>query len=436
MTMKRVSPLVIILISLLLLVPSPASGYSPARILVVCSDVDDVMMANSLGNNFTVDIIYLGKDLPDDRSPLSSLEYLAQYDEVWIPDLNLQWTYGGRLSQNEIDALEQYVEVGGVLVLGLNTYVQHWNRKFDEVLGVSLLRIKSSGDEVYINYSGELYPYNSSFQIIVVRPVRADVIARYSTGEPAITEAHYGRGIGVLMTFNPVRAFVEQDENYAAIYRDIAIKGLDDRASKPRLSTGEIIELKVKRLALNPIFIGLTAFLLLFVMAYLGYLPWGLILTIAALTFPISRYISRKLQEELTDALKVLVGATLSELSEELGVEPKRLKFPIAVLKISRKAEIIDLSEFGERDVLVTPRGKEIEGMAAWAIGRHPKLMEKVTMNPGIRVLDLARSLNMPPYDVLETLKRLSAYGVVELRKITFDYEVYPTKSLVRWFEV
>ncbi|WP_040681370.1 beta-galactosidase trimerization domain-containing protein [Thermococcus zilligii] len=435
MTMRRVGLLALKLIIFLLLVSPPALGSSIPRILVVCSDVEDVMMANSM-DSFAVDILYLGKDLPDDRALLSNLEYLAQYDEIWIPDLNLPWTYGGKLSQNEIDALKQYAEIGGVLVLGLNTYVQHWSRELDEILGVSLLRIKSSGDVVYINYSGKLYPYNTSFQIAVVRPVGADVIASYSTGEPAITEAHYGKGVVVLMTFNPVKAVVEQDENYASIYKDVAMKGLNGRASKPGLSTGKVIELKVKRLTLNPIFIGLMAFALLFLMAYLGYLPWGLTLAIVALTFPVSMHTQRKLQKKLTDVLEVLAGATLRELSEELGVEPKRLKFPVAVLKISRKAEIIDLSEFGEGDVLVTLRGKEIEGVAAWAADRYSRLMEKVTMNPGIRVLDLARSLNMPPYDVLETLKHLSKHGVVELRKIMFDYEVYPTKALARWFEV
>ncbi|WP_456366966.1 beta-galactosidase trimerization domain-containing protein [Thermococcus sp.] len=432
--MRKSSSLLVILT--LLLVSPPISGTPPPRVLVVCSDIEDVMMANSLGNNFTVRVLYLGKDMPDDRSLLSNAEYLTRYDEVWIPDLNLQWTYGGRLSEEEIQALMGYVKSGGILVIGLNTYVQHWNRRLDELFGVRLLRMETPDKELYIEYDDRLYPCNSTFKIAVVRPVRAKIVARYLSGEPAVTEARYGRGVSVLMTFNPVKTLTGNG-SIAVMYKGIALKGLEDRLAKPKLSALKLVQLKLGELVRNPVFMGLTAFVVLFLMAYLGYLPWGVTIVLVTLTLPLSKLLTRKsLKRRIIEALKTLEGAALNELSEELGVEPKRLKFPVAVLKVTKRVELIDLSEFGERDVLITPRGKEIEGMAVWAISGYPKLMEKIARNPGVRVLDLAMSLNMPPYDVLETLKRLSTYGVVELRKIMFDYEVYPTKALARWFEI
>jgi len=433
---KSISAIVLLLILAEVFAPPSVSGAPPPRILVVCSDIEDVMMANSLGGNFTVTVLYLGKDMPDDRSLLSNVEYLTRYDEVWIPDLNLQWTYGGRLSEREIQALMEYVKTGGVIVIGLNTYVQHWSRDLDELFGVRLLRVEAPDEELHIEYGGRLYPYNSTFKIAVVRPVRAETVARYLSGEPAVTESRYGRGVSVLMTFNPVKALSEE-ERINIIYREIALKGIKDRLSKPRLSALKLAQLELGELIRNPIFIGLTVFAILFFMAYMGHLPWGVTLMLVALTLPLSKLLAKRaLKERIIGALRTLEGVTLNELSEELGVEPKRLKFPVAVLRSAKRVGLIDLSEFGERDVLITLTGREIEGMAAWAISRYPKLMEKVTMNPGIRVLDLARSLNRPPYDVLETLKHLSAYGVVELRKIMFDYEVYPTKPLSRWFEV
>ncbi len=126
--------------------PSPAYAWAPrgnVHVLVVCSDTQDAMFANTLAvrGGFNVDILYIGSDLPDDRSRLSDVTYLMQYDEVWIPDLNVGWTYGGRLRRSEINALTEYVKYGGVLIFGLNTYIQDGGQEFDGLFGVRILRV-------------------------------------------------------------------------------------------------------------------------------------------------------------------------------------------------------------------------------------------------------------------------------------------------------
>jgi len=134
--------------------------------------------------------------------------------------------------------------------------------------------------------------------------------------------------------------------------------------------------------------------------------------------------------------VRMLRGVTLGNLADEIGRSPRRLKFPLALLFLKKQISVIDLSPFGFKDVLVVLRGLEGDGVAAWAIEVYPRMMEIIASNPGIGVIDLARQVNMPPYDVLRLLRELSRYGVVELRKIVVDYEVYPMRPLLRWFEV
>jgi hypothetical protein len=425
-----------------LLIPAGlASSNSPQnqrpKILFVCSDLEDVTLANSFGDN--VDTLYLGKDLPDDRSRLSDILYLSKYDEIWIPDLNVQWTEGGRLNEWEIETLAEYVRIGGVLVIGLNTYIQSWSRKLDNLLGVRILRVEKpvdDGEEWDIVFNSGVYPYNDTYHEVIVRPVSAKIIARYKNGNPAVTLNHYGSGVAILMTFNPVKGYVEGDPSLLDVYLTISKEALKERKNHPTVGSAKKALIILQRVFIHPITIGLLAFVFLELFAYFGFLPIGLTVLFALPFVPLWRIVrNRKRCTSALEMVSIMRGVTPSELAEEIGEKARRLKFCVAILKLKRKISLLDISLLGEKDYLMTLHGLEAEGVAAWAIERYPRLMEKIASHPGITILDLARTSNMPPYEVLELLREMSRYGVVEIRKMPFDYEVYPTRALSRWFE-
>jgi hypothetical protein len=432
---------VILTLVILLIYADPVSSNSPRnqnpKILFVCSDLGDVTLANSFGDS--VDILHLGKDLPDDRSILSDILYLSKYDEIWIPDLNVQWTEGGRLSEGEIETLAKYVRSGGVLVVGLNTYVQSWSRKLDNLLGVRILRVEKpvkDGEDWDIVFGGKVYPYNDTYQEVVVRTAGAEVIATYKNGNPAITMNHYRSGVAVLMTFNPVKAYVEGNHSLLEVYLAVSDEALKGRTSPPTVGGAKKALIILERVFIHPVTIGLLVFVLLELLAYFGFMPLSLTVFFAAPLVPLwGRIKKRKRCKHTLETISIMRGVTLSELAEEMKEKIRRLKFCVALLKLKRKISMLDISRLGEKDYLITLHGLEAEGVAAWAIERYPRLMEKIASHPGITILDLARTSNMPPYEALELLREMSRYGVVEIRKMPFDYEVYPTRALSRWFE-
>lgn len=413
---------------------SSTAGKAP-KVLVVCSDVEDVMFANSLElGNFSVDIIYLGKDLPGDRSKLSDLAYLLGYDEVWIPDLNTEWTIGGRLTDKEVHVLSEYVRRGGVLIIGLNTYVQSWSRFLEGIVGSRILRIelsKNFSSDWYIVYKDKIYPYNITYQAVIVSVYRGEVVARYRNGYPAIIFSKYGDGVGALMTFNPVIAFVEGYSNLTDLYLDIGLKALKERTHPPQpLSMGEKIMYSFEKYFFIIILIFL--FIIFEIMGYLGLLPLGITIISAIPLLPFSRILmKRRIYREIIKTVETFKGVEISDLSEEVGVKIRRIKFPLAILFLRRLLNIINLRDLGDKVLIVLRRYEDV-GVASWSLKTYPALMNLIINNPGITILDLARRLHMPPHEVSRILNTLSQYGVVEVRKIGAYYEVYPLNTLLR----
>jgi hypothetical protein len=434
---------VTILVAVMLILPafgvagSPSQRNSGPKVLFVCSDIGDVTLANSFGSD--VDILYLGKDLPDDRSRLSNLLYLSRYDEIWIPDLNVEWTKGGRLNEDEINTLMEYVRSGGILVIGLNTYVQSWSRKLDELLGIRVMRLEKppkDGESWDIVYKGRVYQYNDTYQAVVVRTIHAEVLATYRDGYPAITLNHYGSGVAVLMTFNPVKGYTNGDSSLLEVYRAVSSRALLERLHPPSVGVTIEVWIFLKEFLLNPVILGLFIFFILELLAYFGFMPLGLTVLFALPALPLRKFVQRKeVCIRTVEVISTVRGVTLSELSEEIGVNARRLKFCIALLQLESKVSVLNVSNLGEEEPLITIRGLESEGVASWAIERHQELMEAIAKWPGITILDLSRRVNKPPYEVFEFLRELSKWSVVEVRKMALDYEVYPTRALTRWFE-
>lgn len=173
------------------------------------------------------------------------------------------------------------------------------------------------------------------------------------------------------------------------------------------------------------------------VLGYVGLMPQGITVLLAVPLLPFSKFLlKRPLYERIMETVVTLKGVTLSELSEETEVTRRRLKFPLAFLILNHRINLVDLRHLGENETLIVLRGFEGEGVASWAVRRYPRLMEIIANTPGVAIIDLAHRVNMPPYDVLRLMRELSKYGVVEVRKMVVDYEVYPMKPLLRWFEL
>ncbi|MDK2854158.1 MAG: hypothetical protein PWQ92_1052 [Thermococcaceae archaeon] len=177
-------------------------------------------------------------------------------------------------------------------------------------------------------------------------------------------------------------------------------------------------------------------FIILEIIAYLGFLPFGVTVLLAIPFLPFSKLLLKEECSKILEKVQTLRGVTLENLARELRKPPRRLKLPLVLLFLKKKIVILDLSPMDVRDSLVTPRGSESEGVAQWAIKRYPLLMREIIKNPRIRVIELAYRVDMPPYDVLRLLRELSRYGVVELKKAVVDYEVRPLDPLLRWSEV
>lgn len=434
-----VSLLVVVLVLFPYTVVSQASsgGGGGGRVLVVCSDVSDVMFANTLGfQGYNVDYLYLGRDLPGDRSRLSDLSYLLGYDEVWIPDLNVKWTSGGRLTRGEIQVLSEYVERGGVLVVGLNTYTQSWSPQLEDLTGAKILRLLPPTlcpGNLSIVYEGVEYEYNCSYQAVEVNPIRGEVVARFSNGMPAIVKSRYGDGVVVLLTFNPVNALMDEPR-LVALYSQIAGAALEERAHPPKpLSPEEEVLLRVREEASSPWTWLLLFLILVWIMGVLGFLPYGATLVVAAPLLPLSKLLLRRpIYKRILEAVTTLRGVEESALAVEVGVKKRRLKFPLAVLHLNRRINLIDLTPAGVSDKLIVPWRGSYEGVSAWASRRYPDLVRLVVENPGITVDLLAYLLEKPPYDLLNLVRWLAIYGVLEVREIGGSHEVYPAKSLLR----
>jgi len=409
----------------------------PPRILVVCSDTSDVMFANSLATygGFNVTVLYLGQNYHDSRSMLSNLEYLTKFDEIWIPDLNVQWTYGGRLSEGEISTLAKYVAVGGVLVIGMNTYVQSWSRTFERITGTKVVSIERANSPLYIVFNGEKYSYNASYGVLIVNTEDASVIARYSTGAPAITLSKFGRGVAVVMTFNPVKELLDYNPKIIRLYIDVARITLEERTSPPSLSGWEVLKAHIVGLLSNTLFDGAITLLVLELLAYLGWLPFRMIVILTVPFKPLAgRFLKRDPYKSIVEVIKRNGGMEFVELSKLIGMSPRRLRFYVALLVTARELNLVDISPLDEGSLIVI-RGEERMGIAAWAFRRYGRLLELIVKERGSKILEVARKSGYPPYDVLRLMRELSRYGIVEVKRAVIDYKVYPTDALERWAE-
>jgi len=426
-------------------------GYS---ILVVASDLGDVIWAHRMGEvltrlgvDATIEVLYVGRDYPEAqsaRSKLTDLGFLWRFRAVLVPDLNREFTWGGRLSDAEIEALRLYVERGHLLMIGLNTYVHSWHPVLDRLVGASVAGLAGGANDTEaldIVVGGTIYRYNDSFGAVLVYQsgCRAEAYFYAFQQYPAICVNRFGDGVVVLAAFNVVEAVVSQDNGFdtALLLAKVLREGLESVHPKPpplSYRLGEII----RGAAVKPIeslagvfgggLIGYTAAAAIIIAAlYAALLALSLLCLLPRrLRAPIVKPLARLaklggLEQRILDALREAVLADVEELARSIGAD--RVKVCRALTLLEARM-LVKSAPFDGRIVYFLREDEQL-----MLLGLNPlyrDIFDLVAAEPGITVTEIAARLSIPPDTALKACRELALHGVVELRKVSLDYEAYP----------
>jgi len=435
------------------------------NVLIVASDFDDILWARSVALNLrnmevqvNLSVLYLDQDYPSasaERAKLKDLSFLWRYDAVLIPDLNKLYIHGGRLRQEEVVALLRYTKGGHVLFMGMNTIVQNWHPLLEEAAGAKVIGIASSmadTDFYDIIYNGETYNYNDTFGAIYLEPHGCQIMATFKRIlKPAIIVNSYGSGVVVVAAFNPVKAVLDQSngEEIAKLLASIIADSLA-RAKPAPLPTSYRAREILASAASTPLRVleelaaraggGLlgaaivaiitisTAYLVLLAASVLCILPrWARLILVR----PIANYISfNSLDSHIIDTIRKRGPLTLHEISSRTNIHPRKLCWRLTLLEARKYIVSIPVSKgiaYAYAEDLPT---------ALLAINPlYNKIVSLVTKEPGITIHELAVRLSLPPDTVLKACKELAAHGIIELRKVLIEYEVYPTQPLYQYIK-
>ncbi len=420
------------------------------RILSVCSDLEDVVFTYNLveelehrGYDIDVEILYLSKNYPgasDERKLLSDIWYLRKFDQIWLLDLNVLMIIDGSLKPSELDNILKACREGRLVVIGMNTYVQNYSPSFDKLLGIRLLNAYGSLKETYyIRGLGYNLEYNASAcGIAFVENVSSKVLAVFEpSGKPAITIKKYGNGIAAFLAFNPVKQAIEYN---STSYYSLLAEAITESMSMvgPRIFP-PFYEYYVHRISERFPLIVLTilsvsiVFAFLEILAYLGLLPYSMILIFIApgVLLLKKRIRSSRRFEDIYLVIRDNPGISIDELSVLTGISRRRLKYYLAVLENAGMVRSLIIPYLGVGRIFVC-RGMELEGIIyRLAYTEGERIINIIVKEPGITVSELAARTGLPIDRVLQIIKRLAAYGVIELRRAGTEYEAYPTKKLV-----
>jgi len=463
---------VLIVIAVLLPVLAPVELYAgPGQesysILVVASDLGDVIWANRMGEalnklgvSVSVEVLYVGADYPgaqSTRSKLSDVGFLWGYSAILIPDLNREFTWGGRLSDGEIDALRLYVEGGHLLMIGLNTYVHSWHPILDELSGVSIAGLTGG-----LNYTGALdivvngsiYRYNSTFGAALVYQKGCTAEAYFSSYQeyPAICVNRFGDGVVVLATFNAVEAVVSQGNGFeiALLLAKILKDDLEKVHPKP-LPVGYSIREALTNVFTQPfraLAEGLGGGLIGYAVATLVLLLilYAVILALSLLCLlsrrlrvlsvkPLTKLFKpTKLEQKVLAVLEEAVFGDLEELAQStlaqsMGLNKSKMCRALSLLEARGLVRYVKLYDRGTYFL------RRDEARVATILNPlYRDIADLVSREPGITITEIAARLSIPPDTVLKACREMAVLGIVEVRKVSFEYEVYPLKKPRGWY--
>lgn len=443
---------------LLLVLTSTAVYAKPEqesyRILIVASNLEDVIWAHrvgealiQLGVNVSVEVLYIGVDYPgaqSARSRLSDAGFLWRYRAILVPDLNKEFTWGGRLSEGEIDTLRLYVERGHLLMMGLNTYIHSWYPVLDELAGASITGLAggTTDTEVLdIVADGTIYRYNDMFGAMLVyqRGCRAEAYFYAYQQYPAICVNRFGDGLVILTAFNAVEAVASQDNGFeiALLLANVVKDGLESIHPKP-LPIGYSTREALTNMFVQPFralaesfggglrgcvaaiaILLATLYAVVLTLSLLCLLPRSLRVTSVK---PLTKLAKPgRLEQRVLAVLREAVLADLEELSRGIGVNKARVCRALTFLEargLVRSAALDGRAMYFLR-----------EDEARVALSLNPlyrDVADLVSREPGITVTEIAARLSIPPDAVLRACREMAMLGIVEMRKVLFEYEVYP----------
>jgi Mn-dependent DtxR family transcriptional regulator len=453
------------LLSLLASHPIAGSAYASTqaalhnRVLVVASDIDDVIWAHQLGLalrrqglNISVEVVYLWKDYPGaapERRKLGDIGFLWNYDAILLPDLNKRWMYGGMLKQDEIENLLVYARRGHLVLIGMNTLVQHWYPQLEESTGVHVIGIHTSVKDIGlfdVIYKGRLYDYNDTLGAVLVEPVTANVVAHFVYEDrPAVTLNRYGYGVVVFVAFNIVEAAVLQKNGYefTKMSADILASLLGGIKPLPPPSSYEVRERLKNILAelvllsksiyeaaggglLGAAIVALIILSILYVVllaaAYACLIAPETSAALLRLLLPAKKEPDR-IEKSVSLLLSEEVAQGVDEIAERLGISRSAVCRALAWL-IAR-GQVRRVKSCGETYYALSDKAP----LAFLAVNPlYRSIAELVQREPGITVHEVAARLGIPFDTALLACKELAANGVLEMRKVMLEYELYPAR--------
>jgi len=452
--------LMIIAVLLFVLVPVESyarSGQESNSVLVVASDLGDVIWAHRIGEaltqlgiNVSVEALYVGTDYPEAqfiRSKLSDAGFLWSYSAILIPDFNSEFAWGGRLSNREIDALRLYVEGGHLLMIGLNTYIQSWQPALDELCGVSIAGLTGGSNytgalDIVVN--GTVYRYNDTLGAALVYQKGCMAEAYFSAYQdyPAICVNRFGDGVVVLAAFNAVEAVISQNNGYevSLLLAKILKDEMENVHTQP-LPIGYSIREALTNVFTQPFraiagglgggLIGyavatvvLLAILYALVLAFslLCLLPRRLrIISVMPLT---KLFKPGRLERRILTVLEEAVYGDFEELARSKSVNRSKVCRALSFLEARGLVGYVTLDGGGMYFI------RRDEARVVLALNSlYRDIADLVSKEPGITVTEIAARFSIPPDTVLRACRKMAELGIVEVRKVSIEYEVYPLKK-------
>jgi len=450
--------IVLIAIIILILTTYLASSInvlaeSKYHILVVASDMEDVIWAHTLNGVFremgldvAMDILYIGRDYIEastDRSKLSDIGFLWNYNAVLLPDLNMEFSYGGRLGSKEIDTLKTYVERGHVVLIGLNTFVHSWHPTLEHMAGANIVGLiggEKNVDILDIVFNNTVHRYNATFQAVLVSPNGCNAIAIYKGVQyPAICVNRFGYGITILATFNVVEAVVSQSNglDIAMIIANVIRDSLASTKPQPP-PYSYILRKSIENILLYPfnsianifgggplgytvaiIFILLSIYIALLILSLLCIAPHRLRIAVVK---PLTKILKpRKRELEILSIVRDMGPTTFGELLARTNMD--RLKICNTLTFLEARKLVLAIVYRDEKMYVCR------EDLAKAIVALEPlyrEITDMVQREPGITIHEIAARLAIAPDKVLNICRYLASIGVIELRKVSLEYEVYP----------
>ncbi len=428
----------------------------PPSVLLVASDVEDVRFGKELagslseaeGREIRVEVLYLGSEYSgadEERERLSDTWFLRGFSEIWIPDLNVPWTEGGAITEEEIRALGRVVGEGRVLLVGLNTYSQSWSPPLEELTGVELTSLNTGTGTVTIHEVGGSVTasYDPSLWWANLRPSsNCSVLATSEAdGSPAIVACRSGGGAVLTLAFNPVVPVVESKVKSGGILELVgralsaAEEGVVPRPPPAWDRAAALVRSAAASIATprGVAWFASLSYAALLGATLVGYAPYAAGVAALMPLRPILRKVLRadrssgKLYSLILDA----PGRSLPELEAEC--EGCRIPTKVRLAAMEACGLIDSAVVRGVGRLWFHPRDREL--VLAMSLAADPltwRVLTLISERPGLTPEEIAVEMGAPLERVVRLVRWLVDIGAVAAADVGGLTELYPSDALRR----